>query len=133
MSIDTIALLAFIAFLGTFLILTRKRLKMHSFLKIFYFCMYRTRLGMGAMDRIAARHGKLLKKLGYLTIPACLIGMLVMIEELFRGIVLLISKANAITVGVVLPIQAKGVFYVPFFYWIISIILIMLVHEFGHG
>jgi membrane-associated protease RseP (regulator of RpoE activity) len=33
----------------------------------------------------------------------------------------------------VLPIQAKGVFYVPFFYWITSIVFIMLVHEFSHG
>ncbi len=133
MSIDTVALLAFIALLAAFLLLSRKNLKVHSFLKVFYFCMYRTRLGMKAMDRIAARHGNLLKKLGYVMIPACFIGMLVMIEELVRGLVLLINKANALTVGVVLPIQAKGVFYVPFFYWIISIAFIMLVHEFSHG
>ncbi len=133
MSIDAIALLASLVLLSVILLLNRKRLKVHSFLKVFYFCMYRTRLGMKAMDCIAARHGKLLKKLGYAMIPACFIGMLIMIEELVRGLVLLISNANALTVGVVLPIQAKGVFYVPFFYWIISIAFIMLVHEFSHG
>ncbi len=133
MSIDTIALLASLVLLSVILLLNRKRLKVHSFLKVFYFCMYRTRLGIKAMDCIAARHGKLLKKLGYVMIPACFIGMLIMIEELVRGLVLLISNANALTVGVVLPIQAKGVFYVPFFYWIISIAFIMLVHEFSHG
>jgi membrane-associated protease RseP (regulator of RpoE activity) len=133
MSIDTIALLAFIAFLGVFLLFSRKRLKVHSFLKVFYFCMYRTKLGMKAMRSIAENHEKLLKMLGYFTIPVCFIGMAVMIEELFRGLVLLLQNADAITVGVVLPIQAKGVFYVPFFYWIISIVFIMLVHEFSHG
>ena len=36
-------------------------------------------------------------------------------------------------VGLVLPFKAKGVFYVPFFYWIISIFVIAVVHEFSHG
>ena len=133
MEIDTLALIAFLAFLGLFILASRKRLKTQSFLKIFYFCMYRTKLGIKAMDCIARRHEKLLKRLGYLMIPACFLGMLVMIEELVRGLVLLLQKANTITVGVVLPIQAKGVFYVPFIYWIISVVFIMLVHEFSHG
>jgi membrane-associated protease RseP (regulator of RpoE activity) len=133
MNIDTIALLAFLAFLALFILASRKRLKTQSFLKIFYFCMYRTKLGMKAMNSIAGRHKTFLKRLGYVMIPACFIGMLIMIEELVRGLVLLIQNANALTVGVVLPIQAKGVFYVPFFYWIISVVFIMIVHEFSHG
>ncbi len=133
MSIDTIALLASLALLSIALLLNRNRLKVQSFLKVFYFCMYRTKLGMKTMDSIAAKHRNLLKKLGYVMIPACFIGMLIMIEELLRGLVLLINKANALTVGVVLPIQAKGVFYVPFFYWILCIAFIMIVHEFSHG
>ncbi len=133
MSIDTAALLVFLAFLAAFLLFSRKHMKVQSFLKVFYFCMYRTKLGMKAMNTIAGRHTRLLKKLGYVMIPLCFLGMLVMIEELFRGVWLLLQRTDALTVGVVLPIQAKGVFYVPFFYWIISIIFIMLVHEFSHG
>ncbi len=133
MSIDAIALLASLVLLSIALIANRKKLKVHSFLKVFYFCMYKTKLGMSLMDSLAKRHKKLLKSLGYVMIPVCFLGMLLMIEELFRGLVLLIQNANAITVGVVLPIQAKGVFYVPFFYWITSIVFIMLVHEFSHG
>lgn len=133
MSIDTLALLAFVVLLSGFLIKTRKRLQTFSFGKIFYFCMYRTRLGMGAMERWARKHETLLRKAGYVMIPVGFIGMAVMLEELIRGIILLLRNAHALTVGVVLPIQAKGVFYVPFFYWIISILFIMVVHEFGHG
>ncbi|MEM2916510.1 MAG: site-2 protease family protein [Candidatus Woesearchaeota archaeon] len=133
MAHDTIALLALLALLGITLFFNRKQLKVHSFLKVFYFCMYRTKVGLKTIECIARRHEKMLKKLGYLMIPVCFIGMLVMIEELLRGIFLIIQKTNAITVGVVLPIQAKGVFYVPFFYWIISIVFIMLVHESSHG
>jgi len=36
-------------------------------------------------------------------------------------------------VALVLPIKAKGIFYVPFFYWIISIFILAIVHEFSHG
>ena len=133
MSIDTVALLAFFVLLGAFLLKTRKRLQTFSVGKIFYFCMYRTKLGMAAMERWARKHEKLLRKAGYVMIPAGFIGMAVMLEELVRGIILLLRNAHALTVGVVLPIQAKGVFYVPFFYWIISILFIMVVHEFGHG
>ncbi len=133
MSIDTFALLAFIVLLGAFLIKTRKRLQVSSVGKIFYFALYRTKFGMSLMNRWARSQGKLLRKAGYVMIPVGFLGMLVMIEELIRGVVILLKNANALTVGVVLPIQAKGVFYVPFFYWIISILFIMVVHEFGHG
>ena len=104
-----------------------------SFLKIFYFSMFRTKLGMKKMNLWANKHRTLLKRLGYITIPVGFIGMVIMIEELFRGIWMILQNTNNLAVGVVLPIQAKGVFYVPFFYWIIAIMFIMVVHEFGHG
>ncbi len=133
MNLDTIALLTFLAFLSLFLIKTRRRLQTVSFLRIFYFCMYRTKLGMTAMERWARRHEAVLQKAGYVLIPVGFVGMLVMIEELIRGAILLFTNTDALTVGVVLPIQAKGVFYVPFFYWIIAVVFLMVVHEFGHG
>lgn len=133
MNFDTIALLTFILFLCVFMIKTHKRLQMFSWLKIFYFGMYRTKLGMTSMERWARKHESWLTKAGYLMIPTGFIGMLIMLEELVRGTIALLQNSDALTVGVVLPIQAKGVFYVPFVYWIISILFIMIVHEFGHG
>jgi membrane-associated protease RseP (regulator of RpoE activity) len=133
MTIDTIAMLALLLGLMVFMYFTRKRLQVNSFLKIFYFCMYKTKLGMKAMERIARKHENLLKKSGYVMIAVGFIGMLLMIEELVRGALLILRSTESLTVGVVLPIEAKGVFYVPFFYWIISIMFIMVVHEFGHG
>jgi membrane-associated protease RseP (regulator of RpoE activity) len=133
MTIDTIALLLFLLALGAFLITKRKSLKFSSFLAIFYFCMYRTKFGMKFIERFARKHENLLKKSGYVMIFAGFAGMIVMIEELVRGALLLLGSAETSTVGVVLPIEAKGVFYVPFFYWIIAIAFIMIVHELGHG
>jgi len=133
MSLDAVFLLAFLIFLSLFLIKTRKNLIVHSFLRVFYFAMYRTRLGMGAMERWARRHEAWLRKAGYVMIPLGFVGMIVMIEELIRGIFLILKNPDTLTVGVVLPIEAKGVFYVPFFYWIITVLFIMVVHEFAHG
>jgi membrane-associated protease RseP (regulator of RpoE activity) len=133
MSFDTYALFALLALLTGFLVLKRKHVHLVSFLKIFYFCMYRTRLGMSVMERWARRNERWLTKAGYVMIPVGFLGMVVMIEELIRGAITIIRNADALTVGVVLPIQAKGVFYVPFLYWILTILFIMVVHEFGHG
>jgi len=130
---DTIALLTFLAVLCLVLLKTRKQLQIFSAFKVFFFCLYRTKLGMTAMERWARRHEALLRKAGYVMIPVGFVGMLVMIEELIRGILTILQSSEALAVGVVLPIQAKGVFYVPFLYWIISVLFIMVVHEFGHG
>jgi membrane-associated protease RseP (regulator of RpoE activity) len=46
---------------------------------------------------------------------------------------MVLTSATTPTVGVVLPFKAKGVFYVPFFYWIISIFVILILHEGMHG
>jgi membrane-associated protease RseP (regulator of RpoE activity) len=133
LNFDTIALLTLVVVLSLVLYRVRSRMQFHSFLKIFYFCMVRTKLGMGAMERWARRHEHLLRNAGYVMIPVGFLGMLVMIEELVRGAITVLQNAEALSVGVVLPIQAKGVFYVPFLYWVIAIAFIMIVHEFGHG
>jgi len=132
-NLDTVALLTVLGLLSLFLLKTRDHLRTFSFLKIFYFCMYRTKLGLTAMERWARKHEALLTKAGYLMIPVGFLGMIVMVEEVIRGAVNLLASTETLTVGVVLPIQAKGVFYVPFFYWIIAILFIMVVHEFAHG
>lgn len=129
MSVDTIALLVLLAALGLLYVIKRKNFKTQRFL-IFYFSTYRTKLGMKLMNALGKPW---LKKLGWPMIITCFLGMALMIEELIRGIIKLFSGSAGMTVGVVLPVQAKGVFYVPFFYWILAITFIMVVHELAHG
>lgn len=129
MKIDTIALIALLAILGIIYILKRKQFKTHRFL-FFYFSMFRTKWGMKLMNKLGK---KWVQKLGWPMIITCVIGMLLIIEELIRGMFKLLTGTQEMAVGVVLPIEAKGVFYVPFFYWIIAIAVIMVVHEVAHG
>src|SRR3989344_1308087 len=54
--------------------------------------------------------------------------------ELIKNLIdLFINEAAVPGVVPVLPIKAEGVFYVPFFYWIISLFIIATIHEFSHG
>ena len=49
------------------------------------------------------------------------------------GFYSMFQKHAVASVSLVLPFEVKGAFYVPFLYWLISIIIVMIVHESGHG
>jgi membrane-associated protease RseP (regulator of RpoE activity) len=99
---------------------------------IFYFALYPTKFGIKFMRKIASKYRKILYWIGVLGIVIGYLGILLISEELIRGIYTLFTNPQ-ITVGLVLPIKAKGVLYVPFLYWIISLIIVMIVHEGAHG
>ena len=72
--------------------------------------------------------------LGYVIITYGFLGMLILIVSLFQNTYDLFTKPEASPgVGLVLPFEAKGVVYVPFLYWIISLFIVALIHEFAHG
>jgi len=96
--------------------------------------MYKTKIGLELMDRMAKKHPKLLKYLAYSGIVIGFLGMVIMSVLLIQNFYGLVTKPAAVSgVGMVVPFKVKGAFYVPFFYWIISIFLLALVHEFSHG
>ena len=118
-----------------FLVIKRKKIQIQKILfPLLYFAMYRTKLGLKFMDKFAKKFSKPLKHIGYFAIFIGFFGMFVMAYALIQNIVTLITQpAAAPGVGLVLPFQVKGAFYVPFFYWIIAIFIIAVVHEFSHG
>ncbi len=86
------------------------------------------------MDKIAKKLSKPLKHIGYFAIFIGFFGMFVIAYALIQNVITLITKPETVSgVGLVLPFEVKGAFYVPFFYWIISIFIIAVVHEFSHG
>jgi len=61
-------------------------------------------------------------------------GMAIIIATLSWSFLGMIMKKEAATgVQLVLPIKGKGIFHIPFLYWIASIMIIVVVHEFAHG
>jgi len=131
-SFDTIATITLVIILTIAVILNRKKLTFHRFW-IFYAAMYRTKFGLRAMDAIANRFGPLIRASTPWIIALGFIGMAAVVFDLARNLVKILSGAITPSVGVVLPIEAKGVFYVPFLFWIISILVILILHEGAHG
>jgi len=136
MNIQDIIALIFFALLILYIFINRKKMEFVKFLfPLFYLVKYKTKKGLGLMQNIAKRFPKSLRFIGYLGIVIGFIGMIYTSWELIRITYMIFAKPAAIPVGggVVLPFKAKGVFYVPFFYWIISIVIIASVHELSHG
>ncbi|MCX8147519.1 MAG: site-2 protease family protein [Candidatus Woesearchaeota archaeon] len=134
MDIQNLAAIIFIIILGFALLYQRKKLHVQKIAyPLIYILMYKTKIGLISMEK-AARKIPYLKYIGYAGIFIGFIGMGIisysLIENLFK--VFLVPKAES-AVALVLPFKVKGAFFVPFFYWIISIFIIVIVHEFSHG
>jgi len=96
--------------------------------------MYRTKIGLKFMEKFAKRFSKQLKYIGYFAVFIGFFGMFLITYALIKNVYTLFTRPEAVSgVGLVLPFEVKGAFYVPFFYWIVSIFIIALVHEFSHG
>lgn len=133
MDISTILMIGFLIILSLSIFIFRKKFTWHSFLKIFYFGMYKTKVGLKMMDKWSSKYPRILRRLCYLAIAVGFIGMIVVTFDLARSLYSVIMGTSTLTVGLVLPVQAKGVFYVPFMYWIISVAVVIVIHEFSHG
>lgn len=131
---QTIAAIVFLALLSLFVYVKRKSLHTHGLFPLLYFSMYKTQIGLRLMDRLAGKFNKTLKFLGYAGILIGFLGMALLSFSLLQNLYNLIATPEAQPgVGLVLPFKVKGAFFVPFFYWIVSIFIIALVHEYAHG
>ena len=132
MSIDSAAFLALMVTLAVLVFFNRSKMSFSRF-GIFYAAMYRSQAGIGLMDKLAKKYRPFWQKAAIPIIVIGYLGMAFVLFDLARGLFMLLSSSSAPSVGVVLPFKAQGVFYVPFFYWIISIFTILIIHEGMHG
>ena len=132
---QTIAAIVFLVTLTIFVYLKRRNLDTKQIIPYFlYFSMYKTTWGLRVMDSVAKKYRKIMIFIGYVGILIGFLGMILISYGLISNIYVLFTKPEAQPgVGLVLPFKAKGIFFVPFFYWIISIFVIAVVHEFAHG
>jgi membrane-associated protease RseP (regulator of RpoE activity) len=134
MDFQYVLLIAFIALMLVFLWFERKNIQVQGLFPLFYFVMWRTKKGLGLMDRIAGFAPRFWSWFFGFGIIIGFIGMIIISYELVHNTVLLFtSPETAPGIQPVLPFEAKGVFFVPFVYWILSIFLIAVIHEFCHG
>lgn len=132
--IQNIAAIAFVIFLTLFVFFHKKGRTVHKiFYPFLYLTMYRTTWGLKLMDSLS-RHKKVMRVLSWASIIVGFLGMIFISYVMVDSLITLFMEPDAPpSVGPVLPFKAKSVFFVPFFYWIISLIIIAVVHEFAHG
>ena len=136
MNYDLLFLVIFGLVVLGIMLLNRKRTEFQKIVFPFlYMIIYRTKLGLSNMDRLAKRFPKTLTVLSYISIGIGYIGMAFITFFLFKGLYDVIFFNAPSPVGLVLP----GVETVPglpklsFWHWIISIFVLASVHEFSHG
>lgn len=136
MNADVLMFILFIIFLSIVMYLNRKKLHIEKiFFPLLYIIMYRTKFGLGFMDRSAKRFSRFWKWFGYTGIVVGFIGMIFSVYGLIRNIYNLwyVPGTNA-GIGLVLPgVKIPGLPYLGFWHWIIAIFILALVHEFSHG
>lgn len=98
--------------------------------------MYKTRIGLGLMDRIGTRHAELVKFVAYWGIGIGFAGMIFIFYTLIKNLWSLLSVPEAqsavslVVPGVALP---GSPIKIPLIAGWIALFFVILVHEFSHG
>jgi len=132
MNLDLILAIIFYVLVIIFLIKKRKNVEVQG--NIFF--LYRTKLGLKLMDKIAGISPKTLKILGLLGIITGFLGMIIIFYFLVIGVinVFLVPEAPPALAPLLPGIKiVPGIPTLSFWYWIISIFVVASIHEFFHG
>lgn len=137
MNFDAILFIIFILIITIFLYIKRKKVELQKLMfPLFYMVLYRTNFGIRWMQKISKKHNNLVKLFGYSAIGFGFLGMIfISISMLFSMIQFFIApKATELGVVLVLPgTNIPGIGFLSFFHFLISILILAIVHEFSHG
>lgn len=137
LNFESYAAIAFVIILGILVYIYREKLIIQKVLfPLLYIVMLRTKVGLPLMDKIAKRFPRLLKWVGYTGVVLGFVGMVAICGVLLQNLYALIFVPSSTSgVAIIQPFAQgiPGTFFVPFFYFIISIFVLVLVHEFSHG
>jgi len=113
------------------LIYFRKRVQTQA--KIIF--LIKSKFGLKFMDKIVAKYRQWVILFGYVGVGAGYIGLIFISYILLKNLYDLLFVAGAASgVSLVLPgVNIPGLGILPFWYWLIAIFIIALVHEAGHG
>lgn len=123
----------FLFYLAIILFLFLKRKKLDIQAK--FIILYRTKFGLKFMDKFSQKHRELVILLSYIGVGVGCIGLIFISYILIKNLFDLLVKPAAVSgVSLVLPgINVPGLGVLPFWYWLLALFIIALVHEFAHG
>jgi membrane-associated protease RseP (regulator of RpoE activity) len=135
--IEIILAVLFVVVLGILLIINRKKLQMQKILfPLIYIIMYKTKIGLKLMDKIATRYKSLVQFFGFISVGIGFVGMIFISVSIVIVILKLIFNPHAASSDMVLVLpftNIPGIGYLPFTSWLIAIFVLAVVHEFSHG
>ena len=125
------AIILFYLVVIVFLIIKRKSLDVQAK----FIILYRMKFGLKLMDKAVKKFREWIVLLGYIGTGLGFIGMIFITYILIKNLYdLFVNPAATSGVSLVLPgVNVPGLGVLPFWYWIIAIFLIALIHEFSHG
>jgi len=134
---DIIFLILFCVGVALFLYKNRANLQVES--KIMF--LYKTKMGLNAIDNVGRRYPKFLNFLSYIVIIAGYVTMAFSIFSIGYLVINMINATNVPQISPIIPLIPympaifKITFLPPFYftYWIITIAIIAIGHEFAHG
>jgi membrane-associated protease RseP (regulator of RpoE activity) len=114
-----------------FIVLHRSKIDVQG--KIIF--LYRTKWGIAWMDKYSAKYREWVILLGYIGTGVGFIGMILISYTIVLNVYNLIFVPKATSgVSLVLPgMNIPGIGVLPFWYWLITIFIVAVVHEFSHG
>ena len=134
---NNIEFFIFIIILTIFLIIKRDKLEVQGKFPFFYILMYKTKLGLEKMKNWSKRHKKFLNFLTRTSFITAVSGIFLSVIFLIYQIFYILKNDITKGGGFVLPIKTAStsapIIYVPFWYWIIALLVLVVVHEFAHG
>lgn len=123
----------FIFYIGLILFLIWKKKKLTVQAKVIV--LYKTLLGVNFIKKIAIKYKQWVILFGYIGVGVAYIGLVLISFLLITNLYTLFTQPEAANgVSLVLPgISIPGIGILSFWYWLLAIFIIAVVHEFSHG
>ena len=136
--LNNIEFFIFVLLLSIFLYVKRENLEVQGNFPLLYMLLYKTTWGIDLMKKWSKNHPRFWKGVAYCSLVLGIVGTVLMIPFMVWQLFFIIDNNIESGGGLVLPLDDGNdtggiIFYVPFWYWIIVILFVAIVHEFGHG
>ena len=136
MNIDLLLLAILGVILLIFFLLNKKNVDLQKIIfPVIYLVLYRTKIGLNLMDRIAKRYPRLINFISIAGIYFGFFGMALIFYFLIKGTYSFLFIGGPPPVAPLFPgiKPAVGIPTISFVHWIIAIFILAGVHEFSHG
>lgn len=130
-----ISLYVFVIVLSIVVYKHRKKMEVQNLLPpIIYLGLFRTNFGIIFINKISKKYRELVKLYGLCGIGFGFAGMIVIVYAIIQSVIFFVSQPSADLVKPLLPqTNYPGLGFLSFWYFIISLFAVVLIHEFSHG